>query len=69
MNPREGFSDFGELLCAVEGATEVIPEASGVVRIEAHRALDPVDPFFRPPQPGQKLALLNHDDIIVGIER
>jgi hypothetical protein len=32
-DPREGLSDFGELLGAVEGATEVIPEASGVVRL------------------------------------
>ena len=32
-DPREGLSGFGELLGVVEGATEVIPEASGVVRL------------------------------------
>ena len=32
-DPREGLSGFGELLGAVEGATEVIPEAFGVARL------------------------------------
>ena len=45
------------------------PEALGVVRVEAHRLPDPVDALLRPPQPGQKLALLHHDQVVVGVER
>ena len=44
------------------------PEALGMIGIEAHRLLDPVDPLLRLAQPGQYLALLHHDEIVVGIE-
>src|SRR5438105_13790761 len=46
-DPREGLGGFSELLSAVAGATEMIPEALGVVRVEAHRLPDPVDALFR----------------------
>ena len=68
-DPREGLGGFGVFLGAIEGAPEMAPEALRVVRIEAHRLPDPVDAFFRPSEPGQKLALLDHDEIVVGVER
>ena len=39
-----------------------------MIGIEAHRPPDPVDSLFRPPEPGQKLALLHDDEVAVGIE-
>ena len=43
----------------------MVPEALGMVGIEAHRLADPLDPVLRPAEPGQKLALLDEDQIVV----
>src|ERR1700737_3944284 len=48
---REGLGGFGVFLGAIAGAPKVIPEALWMVRVEAHRLLDPVDSLFRPPKP------------------
>ena len=68
-DPGEGLGGFGVFLGAIAGAPEVAPEALWVVRVEAHRLLDPVDALLRPSQPRQQLALLHHDQVIVGVER
>src|SRR3954468_10928921 len=67
-DPGERFSSFGVFLRAVAGPPEVAPEALRVIRIEAHGLLDPVDAFFRPPKPRQKLSLLDDNQVVVGIE-
>src|SRR3984957_21312476 len=50
-NPRQGRGGFGVFLGAIAGAPEVAPEALRVVRVEAHRLLDPVDALLRSSQP------------------
>ena len=50
------------------GAREVAPEALGVVGIEAHRLQDPVDALFGLAEPGQDLALLHDDQVVVRIQ-
>ena len=50
-DPREGLTGFGIFLGAIAGAPEVVPETLRVVRVEAHRLLDPVDTLVRPSQP------------------
>src|SRR5262249_46530753 len=50
------------------GAAEMVPEPLGMIRVEPHRLLDPRNAFFRAPEPGQHLALLHDDEIVVGIE-
>src|SRR5262249_49902330 len=50
-------------------AAEMVPEPLRMIRVEAHRLLDPRNAFFRAPEPGQHLALLHHDEIVVGVER
>ena len=50
------------------GAREVVPEALRVIGIEAHRLPDPVDALFRLPEPGEHLALLDDDQVVVRIE-
>ena len=47
---------------------EMTPEALRVIGIEPHRPANPFDPFFRPSEPGEHLALLHDDEIAVGIE-
>jgi hypothetical protein len=44
-------------------------ESLRVIRVEAHRLLDPVDALLRSPKPRQKLALLHNNEIVVGIQR
>src|SRR4051812_37701208 len=56
-DPRKGLGGFGIFLSAIAGAPEMAPETLRVVRIKAHRLLDPVDALLRPSQPRQKLAL------------
>ena len=68
-DPREGLGGFGIFLGAIASASEMAPKALWVVRVEAHRLFDPVDALLRPPQPGQKLPLLHHDNIVVRVER
>src|SRR5262249_31255717 len=68
-DPREGLGRFGVFFGAEAGAAEMIPEALGMVRIEAHRPPDPAYAFLGPPKLGQQLALLHHDKVIVGIQR
>ncbi len=67
-DPREGFGGLRVFLGAVECAAEVIPKTLWVVGVEAHRLSDPVDAFLGPAQPGQKLALLYHHKVVIGIE-
>jgi hypothetical protein len=50
------------------GAREVAPEALRMVGIEAHRLPDPLDAVFRLAEPGQDLALLDDDEVVVRIE-
>ena len=46
----------------------MVPEALRVIGIEAHRLPDPLDALFRLPQPGEHLALLDDDQVVVRIE-
>src|SRR5258706_10828208 len=68
-DPRERRDGLGIFLGTIAGAPEVAPEALRVVRVEAHRLLDPVDALLRPPQPRQELTLLHYDEVVVGVER
>lgn len=52
----------------VKTPAQVTTETLGKIRVEAHRFLDPFDALFRLPQPGQDLALLHDDEVVVGIE-
>src|SRR4029453_11870621 len=67
-NSGEGLSGFGIFLGTIAGTSKMAPEALWVVRVEAHRLLDPVDALFRPSQPRQKLALLHDNQVVVGVE-
>src|SRR5438132_10841745 len=49
-------------------AAEVIPVALRVVRVEPHRFPDPFDAVLGSPQPREQLAVLNQDEVVVGIE-
>ena len=51
------------------GPPQMVPEALGMMRIEPHRLPDPLDAFLRPADPGQVFAVLDDDEIVVGIER
>ena len=44
------------------------PKAFGVIGIKSHCFADPFDALFRASQPDQDFALLNDNQIIVGIE-
>ena len=66
-DPRKRFCGFGIFLGAIAGAPEVVPESLRVIWVEAHRPLDPVDAFFGPAKPRQKLALLHDNEIVIGI--
>ena len=68
-DPRKSLGGFGVFLGAIAGAPEVAPEALWVIRVKAHRLLDPVDAFLRPSKPRQKFALLHHNQVVVGVER
>src|SRR5713226_1395946 len=48
-DPRKGLGGFGIFLGAIARAPEVAPETLWVVRVEAHRLLDPVDALLRRP--------------------
>ena len=67
-DPGEGLGRLRVATRHVVGAAQVVPVALGVIGIELHRPLDPVDALFRPAQPGQELALLHDDQIVVRIE-
>ncbi len=41
------------------------PEPFGMEGVEAHGLLDPLDALFGPAQPGQDLALLDDDEVVV----
>src|SRR6185312_9081162 len=47
---------------------EMAPETLRVVRVEPHGLLDPLDPLLRPAEPGQDFAVLDDDQVIIGIE-
>ena len=49
------------------GPAEVIPEPLRVVRIEPHRLLDPRGALLGLSEPSQDLALLDDDQIVVGV--
>src|SRR5215467_2785489 len=49
-------------------APQMTPEALRMIRVESHRLLDPFNSFLRAPQPRQDLALLDNDQVIVGIK-
>ena len=50
------------------GARQVVPEPLRVIGIEAHRLPDPVDAFDRLAEPGEQLALLDHDQVVVRVQ-
>ena len=64
----EGLHRIGIELRRILRAAEMAPEPLRMVGIEPHRLADPLDPFLRPPEPGQHLALLHHDQVAVRIE-
>ena len=49
----------------IAGAAEVAPEALRMIRVEPHRLADPLDPLLGPPEPGQDLALLHDNEVVV----
>src|SRR6185437_9092131 len=51
-DPRERLGRFSVFFRTIAGAPEMAPEALGVIGIEAHRLLDPVDTVIRPSEPG-----------------
>src|SRR5438552_7911814 len=46
----------------------MVPESLGVVRVHPHGLPDPLYAILGPPQPREQLALLNQDEVVVGIE-
>src|SRR5205085_8358025 len=50
------------------GTAEMVPKSLGMMRVETHRPLHPVDALFWPTYPGQELALLHHNEIVIGVE-
>ena len=40
-----------------------------MIGVEAHRLLDPFDALVRLTDPGQRLALLHDDEVVVRVER
>src|SRR4029079_1102602 len=51
------------------GASEMVPKSLGMMRIEKHRLLDPLDAFLRVSSPGEYLAVLDDDEVVVRVER
>ena len=49
-------------------AAEMVPESLGVVRVQPHGFPDPLHAVLGPAQPREQLALLNQDEVVVGIE-
>src|SRR5438132_6983795 len=49
-------------------AAEVVPISLGMVGVQAHCLPDPFYAVLGPAQPGEKLAVLNQDEVVVGIE-
>ena len=68
-NPLERFDRLAVAPRDEISAAEMTPEALGMIGVEAHRLLDPFDAFFRLANPGQYLALLHDDEVVVWIER
>src|ERR1700686_4391506 len=68
-DPRESLGRFSVFLGAIAGTPEMVPEAFRMVGVEPHRLFDPVDALLRSSKPGQKLALLHHDKVVVGVKR
>lgn len=50
------------------GATQMVLNSLGMVWVEAHRFLDPLNSVLGPAQPSQEFALLNDDQIVVRVE-
>ena len=67
-NPLERFDRFAVASRDEISAAEMTPEALGMIGVEAHRLLDRFDALFRLADPGQQLALLHDDEIVVWIE-
>ena len=66
---HEGLDCFGVFVGCKVRFPEMAPEAFRVVRVQLHRLANPVGPFLGATEPSQKLALLDHDEIVVRIER
>src|SRR5688572_7908206 len=49
-------------------APQMIPEALGMVRVEPHRLSDPFDAFLGPAYPSHVFAMLDDNEIVVGVE-
>ena len=64
----EGCDRVGIETRGVLRPAEMTPEALGMIGVEPHRAADPLDPFLRPAEPCQQLALLHDDEVAVRIE-
>ena len=68
-DPPERFDRFVVAPGNEISAAEMTPKALGMIGVKAHRLLNPLDALFRLTDPGQHLALLHNDEIIVRIER
>ncbi len=64
----EGVDRLGIAARDEPGAAEVVPEARRMEGIELHRLLDPGHALLGLPDPGENLALLDHDQVVVRIQ-
>ena len=46
----------------------MVPVSLGVIGVQPHCLPNPFYAVLRPAQPGEKLAVLNQDEVVVGIE-
>lgn len=69
VNPLERFDCLAVAPRDEISPAEMTPEALGMIGVEAHRLLNPFDALFRLANPGQHLALLHNDEVVVWIER
>src|SRR5215212_5771540 len=68
-DPLESGQSIGIAAGHKISAAQVVPETLRVIGIEAHGLQYPLNALLRLAYPGQHLALLNHDEIVIGIER
>ena len=50
------------------GSPEMVPKPLGMIGIEAHGLLDPLDALLGLSEPGQDLAVLHDNKVVVGVE-
>ena len=65
---HEGLDGIGVMPAGVKCAAQMAPEPRRMMRVELHRLADPVGALVGLPEPGQELAHLHDDQIVVGIE-